>query len=682
MSVQLKPKWKLDVLREALPSRLREREPTTCNEHPTLSMLIIVLDVLDWRKLLDLSSKVGTLSNKTCDRTRPSCKRCAQVGVQCEGYPQDTRNLKHNRALSSTKSSSNLQVLYSSVGHPYDTSHALEPISYAISDSISPGSYSSLGGYSIPPSDPSLFVPNPDSISLGLSPASSSNPTYYSPQISNSPGQSHSLSPASYSSPQISATPEFSGGARLNLPSQAIPTQHWPTLDEDSDSDDLEDVRTALSNVLVMTGNAESESLVDCFALWMIRFLFEPLRGISTTKDIIIQGLARGGEALWRMMLQANIAWQVAGNAQCDIDHPPYFSTFYSHIIQRLSTAKSHIEPSREMDRCYALSALEQSFEIGTLSDILNAMQHAAPVFRRACSDSPEKLVNLPLLLTTVDISLQSYATHDILFSMLTHRPMFFRYDLSHPAHVSESLFNAEDGPGLRWLYGVPDWLMVILARMNTLLEDYGSCVDPGIAKELEEEIRSERTIVAASVDPSMSMGRIVVQESWRLAALIYLFMALCGADSKDARVSKVHSKFMKLYTGVEARRNPDSFLVFPMLILGLPTSRAEDRTTIRSRMLGLQECSKPNTFGNEVVRILDDIWSRADARVGRIDPASAASHSGGDTSSAGGSGRTVRGSSEARSSASGSSGAEARTGSGPVVWSDLRLGCLRVTGM
>ncbi|KAF8761491.1 hypothetical protein RHS01_01304 [Rhizoctonia solani] len=607
-------------------------------------MLIIVLDVLDWRKLLDLST--GTKRATEPDR--------AASGVR------------------NTKSSSNLQVLYSSVGHPYDTSHALEPISYAISDSISPGSYSSLGGYSIPPSDPSLFVPNPDSISLGLSPASSSNPTYYSPQISNSPGQSHSLSPASYSSPQISATPEFSGGARLNLPSQAIPTQHWPTLDEDSDSDDLEDVRTALSNVLVMTGNAESESLVDCFALWMIRFLFEPLRGISTTKDIIIQGLARGGEALWRMMLQANIAWQVAGNAQ-------------------------------EMDRCYALSALEQSFElmcilckIGTLSDILNAMQHAAPVFRRACSDSPEKLVNLPLLLTTVDISLQSYATHDILFSMLTHRPMFFRYDLSHPAHVSESLFNAEDGPGLRWLYGVPDWLMVILARMNTLLEDYGSCVDPGIAKELEEEIRSERTIVAASVDPSMSMGRIVVQESWRLAALIYLFMALCGADSKDARVSKVHSKFMKLYTGVEARRNPDSFLVFPMLIVrnpvmspchsslsfGLPTSRAEDRTTIRSRMLGLQECSKPNTFGNEVVRILDDIWSRADARVGRIDPASAASHSGGDTSSAGGSGRTVRGSSEARSSASGSSGAEARTGSGPVVWSDLRLGCLRVTGM
>ncbi|CCO32130.1 hypothetical protein BN14_06183 [Rhizoctonia solani AG-1 IB] len=535
--------------------------------------------------------------------------------------------------------------------------------------------------------DASLFVPNPDSISLGLSPASSSNTAFRSPQIGGSPGQSQSLSPASYKSPQKSVTPEFTGSTYLKPPSQVVPTQHWPTLDEDSDSDDPEDVRSALSNVLIMTGNAESESLVDCFALWMIRFLFEPLRGIPTTKDIIIQGLARGGEALWRMMLQANIAWQVAGDTPYDIDNPPYFSTFYSHVLQRLSNATSHIEPSRELDRCYALSALEQTFElmcvlckIGTLSDILSAMQHAAPVFRRACSDSPEQLVNLPLLLTTVDISLQSYATHDILLSMLTHRPMFFRYDLTLPAHLSELVFNAEDGPGLRWLYGVPDWLMVILARMNTLLEDYGSCVDPGIVKGLEDEIRSKRTIVAGSVDPSMSMGRIVVQESWRLAALIYLFMALCGADSKDVRVTKVHSKFMKLYTGVEARRNPDSFLVLPLLILALPTSRLEDRLLIRSRMLGLQECSRPNTFGNEVIRILDDIWARADARGGWVDPTNSAGQSG-DVHSANGSGYTTRGGSEGRSIASGSSGTEGRTGGGPVVWSDLRLGCLRVTG-
>ncbi|CAE6502976.1 unnamed protein product [Rhizoctonia solani] len=621
--------------------------------------------------------------NKTCDRTRPVCKRCTQGGVQCEGYPQETWSLRHSHALSRAKSSSNSQVYPSTASHqaPFfdPSSHTLGQTSYPPVDPVPLASYLTPGGYTALPQDTSLFVSNPDPLSLGLSPASSSNTTYYSPQASNSPGQNLSPSEVTgYTSPQKPFSPELAGPAFFNPPSKSIPSQHWPTLDDDSEEDDPEEVKDALMSALPMAGNPESDSVIDCYAQWMIRFLFEPLRGIPTAKDIVIQGFARGGETLWRMMLLANVASQVLGSTPYDIDNPPYFATFYSHILERLATATSHFEPSREMDRCYALSAIEQTFElicllckVGTLGDIINVMQRAAPVFRRACLDSPEKLVNLPNLLTTIDISLQSYATHDIILSMLTHRPMFFRYDITYPPHLSESSFNTEDGPGLRWLYGVPDWLMVILARMNTLLEDYGGCVDAEVAKGLEEEIRSKRTIVAGSVDPSLSMGRIVVQESWRFAALIYLFMALCGADSKDARITRVHSKFMKLYTGVEARRLPDSFLVFPMLVLGLPASRTDDRTLIRTRMLDLMECSRPNILGNDVVRILDDIWARADER----------SRAGSEGS--GGLGRAGSGGPEGSQSSgrSGSTG-DGRGAGGAVVWSDLRLGCLRVAGM
>ncbi|KAJ1310631.1 hypothetical protein OPQ81_009160 [Rhizoctonia solani] len=635
------------------------------------------------------STGTGCLScqvrNRTCDRTRPTCKRCAQTGVECEGYPQETRSLKHSRAFSRGKSSSSLQGSSVVAGRQipaFDPStNTLGQMSYPSIDSVSPASYT-VGGYAASPRESSLFVPNPDPISLGLSPASSSHTTYYSPQISNSPGQSLSPSDvASYPSPQSSLSPEFSSSGIFKPPSEGITSHRWPTLDEDSDSDDPEDVRDALASAVPITGNPEIESVIDCCSLWMIRFLFEPLRGIPTAKDNILQGFARGGETMWRIMLLANIVWQVAGPTPGDIDNPPYLSALYSHITQRLDTARTHFESSREMDRCYALGAMEQTYElisivckIGSLVDIVNLMQRAAPVFRRACPDPPEKLVNLPSLLTTIDISLQSYATHDIILSMITQRPMFFRFDVAYPPHLSESSFHAEDGPGLRWLYGIPDWLMIILARMNTMLEDYGSCLDPLVATALEEEIRSKRTIVAGGVDPSLSMGRIVVQESWRLAALIYLFMALCGADSKDPRVTKVYSKFMKLYTGVEAHRIPDSFLVLPMLILGLPASRTADRNLIRSRMAQLTECSRPKTFGNEILKILDDIWARADerARAGSMGASEREGHVGTQ-------GRA--GSAGAESTMSGSTG-DGKGGGGAVVWSDLRFGCLRVTGM
>ncbi|CAE6456316.1 unnamed protein product [Rhizoctonia solani] len=130
-------------------------------------------------------------------------------------------------------------------------------------------------------------------------------------------------------------------------------------------------------------------------------------------------------------------------------------------------------------------------------------------------------------------------------------------------------------------------------------------------------------------VDPGLSMGRIVVQGSWRLAALIYLARSLVRACSPtlmcgelgamrrgfEKRTSDQGSlQAYKGYARVEPRRIPDSFLVLPMLILGIPAP-VKERKLIRERMLDLMECSRPNTLGNKMPRILDGIWARADER-------------------------------------------------------------------
>ncbi|KAG8683137.1 hypothetical protein FRC11_013925, partial [Ceratobasidium sp. 423] len=207
--------------------------------------------------------------------------------------------------------------------------------------------------------------------------------------------------------------------------------------------------------------------------------------------------------------------------------------------------------------------------KVGSLASVLNVMDMYAPVFRRACPEPSEELVNLPRVLTTINIHLQFYATLDVLQSVITHRPMFFRYNLDILSPRDEELLHAEDGPGLRWLYGVPDRLMITFARINTFLEDFGSCVDAGGIRELEKEIASFAPVVCPSLrtDPILNIARVAVQESWRLAAYVYLHMALCGADSSDARVVKTQQKFMRLLETIQPRRNPDLFLVLPMLI-------------------------------------------------------------------------------------------------------------------
>ena len=102
---------------------------------------------------------------------------------------------------------------------------------------------------------------------------------------------------------------------------------------------------------------------------------------------------------------------------------------------------------------------------------------------------------------------------------------MFFRYTVDFTPEVPESLFFLVDAPGYRWACGIPDRLLMTLAEMNGLLEDFGPHVPTQVVSELEAEIKRMKPIVESSAEPHLFVRRTAVQQSWFLAALIYLYM-------------------------------------------------------------------------------------------------------------------------------------------------------------
>ncbi|CAE6478221.1 unnamed protein product [Rhizoctonia solani] len=348
-------------------------------------------------------------------------------------------------------------------------------------------------------------------------------------------------------------------GSSSGLQFQAQPTHNWPTYDPEDDADeDPEDVLSALLDVLTLDRDVESNTasfVLHSFTSWMTRFLFEPTRVIPLVRESIIRGHTFGPESYQRMVLVANTVLTVSKSTDYDLSP---FVALYSELLTTVADARDQGNLTREM----AVVAMESSHEfisimikICSLASVLNIMNLYAPVFRRACPESTEELVNLPRALTAPEIHLKLFATLDIVLGVVTNRPMFFRYNLEFPSSYEEELLNSENSPGLRWLYGVPDRLVVTLARMNTLLEDFGSYVDRETVQMLEKDIDVCKPAVAStSMDPVMKLGRVVVQECWRLVAFIYLYMALCGADSTDARVVRIQKKFMDVVGG--RRRN------------------------------------------------------------------------------------------------------------------------------
>ncbi|CAE6449884.1 unnamed protein product [Rhizoctonia solani] len=199
----------------------------------------------------------------------------------------------------------------------------------------------------------------------------------------------------------------------------------------------------------------------------------------------------------------------------------------------------------------------------------------------------------------------------DVLLSILTVRPMFFRYTVRFTPEAPESLFSRGGLPSLRCMFGIPDRLVMTFAHMNGLFEDFGSYVPKHMTDELEQDIKRMKPILRVSTEPFLMIGRMVVQQAWFQAALIYLYMGLCGCDSTDKRVVTVRSQFMKLLASTKPRRSMDSFLGFPFVVLGVATESQEERNMIRRRMLVVYECARPGRMGNEFVRILENVWSK-----------------------------------------------------------------------
>ncbi|GAB1526359.1 hypothetical protein RhiTH_009526 [Rhizoctonia solani] len=218
------------------------------------------------------------------------------------------------------------------------------------------------------------------------------------------------------------------------------------------------------------------------------------------------------------------------------------------------------------------------------------------------------------LLETTVN--LRHFVASDVVTSITTGRSLLCRYHVPWSLEFCEDFMRRGESQGLQWLLGIPDQFILLFGYTEGLREDaksLGMPVDPEIIGQIEEDVKKIRISPSQSRDVSMEVKRRVVQEGWREAVLIYMYMALGRADANDRKVKKAQREFMKLVNAIGTGRHPDIFLAIPTMIVGLATINPVDRETITSRFLALPEFANPNSVGHDQLRILKDVWNQTD---------------------------------------------------------------------
>ncbi|KAH7345533.1 hypothetical protein B0J17DRAFT_640231 [Rhizoctonia solani] len=287
---------------------------------------------------------------------------------------------------------------------------------------------------------------------------------------------------------------------------------------------------------------------------------------------------------------------------------------------QRLRAVKSRPNPKKtELVKAFncATEAIIVQFYASPISEVMTLRQETAPVFRQLCPEPLDVPINLPSLLQHPLSGLWHYVEMDIMFSVTSDMPTLFRYDVripgSQPSNSYRSIPAIQSDGVLQWRRGIPNQLVLLLAHMKMMRQD-GLTPNSEMIMSLERDIRELQPFDGSSSERYLAIMRSVVQECWRQAAFIYLYMAVCGNSSDMPRVRETFKRYMRLLNMTEPGRLPDELLIFSFLLMSLAAQRQRDRKVIRQRALGLHTRDHTYIATSWIILVIDDIWARADA--------------------------------------------------------------------
>ncbi|KDN34276.1 hypothetical protein RSAG8_12628, partial [Rhizoctonia solani AG-8 WAC10335] len=165
------------------------------------------------------------------------------------------------------------------------------------------------------------------------------------------------------------------------------------------------------------------------------------------------------------------------------------------------------------------------------------------------------------------------------------------------------------------WAHGCPTEFQIALAEIN-------ACRD---GRSTRDWRAIERSLLAWEPRPSpqeaeweswMVVAWLAVQESWRHALLAYLYMALCGASSDDARVQASVRQILRIVKIVKKPERPVASVHFfaQYFIVGVCARTETQRTLVRNKLTNMSESRNWLVHGNIFVPVLEHLWTGAGA--------------------------------------------------------------------
>ena len=540
--------------------------------------------------------------HKKCDMRRPICARCEKGGYDCLGYNHNKRGVA---PLPSIPKPRPVRRPQNRVGIRSAARATYNPTN---SDTDSPGSTSGLS----PPI-------------LGYEDGNAS--------VSSSSGSSNASPELSVDDTLVNTAPTYDDiiyldsrrtsthGHRSLFATGRPPAQHSPLTFQSlrnlfSTYARLPDTPSYLSKAILGSANVEEYVMTHCDRM-LEHTYFKPLsRQMTEMQCLITKRLQTSELTRWVMFLCARICESFI---KSDTSHNKTYSLWIDQLQQALKASLTGTLDSSEIQerRGDWLEILLLKTMVEHSSNTYQLLRSATPTFLQMAYSEPTlwptdcdpTCIPLVNVITSSRHEFSFFTLMDTTAAMAFGLPQQVEYDTSMK-HLPTSSTAHE------WVHSTPMEFQIALAEIN-------ACRDKSPNARCWEEIERKLTTWQArltEVDKSweswMTIAWFAVQESWRHALLIYLYMSVCGALSDDPRVQASVSQILQVISTVRKRESPDVNVPFfiQYLMAGICARSEKQRSIARENLANVSDTKFWLMRAIDFVPVLDDLWHGAAA--------------------------------------------------------------------
>ncbi|CAE6528947.1 unnamed protein product [Rhizoctonia solani] len=222
------------------------------------------------------------------------------------------------------------------------------------------------------------------------------------------------------------------------------------------------------------------------------------------------------------------------------------------------------------------------------------------------------------------------FACTDVMAALALGLPTLAAYDTSLDGLDTPS-FHA-----MEYVHGCPTEFLITLVDIHNwrLQHPDDMCnrqqwlaIEERIMKQqwlaIEERIMKFRQVAdetdTKAADSAQAVIRLAVRESWRHAALIYLYLVMCGARSDDPRIQSSVHQVIKLIDNIRPNTSYTTFFFLQYLFAGICAQKEQHRHCIMSRFLIPSHINWGLLRVSEFAKVLDHLWHGAATNGGGV---------------------------------------------------------------